>query len=489
MKSAAIFKHGFIIITAFCLGLGLYYVKSIDMKEQLSGLVRDSRGLYDFDKMPHLLKSGMTVGAVLVLASLGGLALSLYRRRFVVSSVILTIVICSLTAGALASMLSVMQYRSIKNTANKKYYDRLAQRLKAERDQEEQVEMAARKRKQEERERQVKSMRIVKSSVDVGVDLPRMDRWNSVMSACVSPDCSKLLIAGGSAGKAYDNLEHWAPGFHNTASVFDLHDNKTITELRGHPSAIMGITMAPSGLQAATACLDGNVRVYDLKAGAERLQPTLTMSHDRGVRCVSYTPNGAMLISGGIDIDGSVRVWNAANGDLLRQFDGFTSGVYALACSPDGSRVALAGNGTAVVDIATSTVIYNLASGEGRTLAVAYSRDGRYIATGGRDTHLRIWDAGTAQLLKTIPAHNGQVYSLAWLPDNKSIASAGYDGRVRFWNASTGKRIRQLQGIETQDAIKAITIDPQRETLYAFAVNGVHYAWDYKTILEENAAK
>jgi WD40 repeat protein len=67
---------------------------------------------------------------------------------------------------------------------------------------------------------------------------------------------------------------------------------------------------------------------------------------------------------------------------------------------------------------------------------VAWSPDGRYIASGSSDQTVQVWDARTGSLLVTYKGHSDVVTSLAWSPDGRYIASASWDHTVQVWQAT-----------------------------------------------------
>ena len=109
--------------------------------------------------------------------------------------------------------------------------------------------------------------------------------------------------------------------------------------------------------------------------------------------------------------------------------------------------------------------------------AVAYSPDGRTIASGGRDDTVRLWDAETGQLKTTLIGHAHDVRSVAYSPDGDTLVSGGEDGTVRLWDTATGYSIATLTGHTSW--VTSIAYSQGGETLASGSEDGTVILWDF----------
>jgi WD40 repeat protein len=125
-----------------------------------------------------------------------------------------------------------------------------------------------------------------------------------------------------------------------------------------------------------------------------------------------------------------------------------TARAILVAYSPDGKLLASCGNDRLVRlwDPATGKEVRRLQGHGNWVNAVAFSPDGKTLASASYDRTVRLWDVATGKELRKFTGHAGMVRCVVFSPDGKRVASEGGDHRVRLWDAATGKEERLLEG-------------------------------------------
>jgi WD40 repeat protein len=129
----------------------------------------------------------------------------------------------------------------------------------------------------------------------------------------------------------------------------------------------------------------------------------------------------------------------------LRGHDGPVSSV---AWSPDGKRLATASYDKTgkVWDVASGQEVLTLIGQNEDLSSMAWSPNGKLLATASYDKTGKVWDAASGQEVITLRGHNGPVYSVAWSPDGTRLATASTDATAKVWDAASGQEVLTLRG-------------------------------------------
>jgi WD40 repeat protein len=124
-------------------------------------------------------------------------------------------------------------------------------------------------------------------------------------------------------------------------------------------------------------------------------------------------------------------------------YSGHSDYVSAVAWSPDGKRIASAsGDHTVQVwDAVGGGHVLTFRSHSSDVACLSWSPDGKYIVSGSIDGKIYVWDATSGNHMYTYSGHSDTVFDVAWSPNGSRIASASNDGSVQIWDAFTGMHV------------------------------------------------
>jgi eukaryotic-like serine/threonine-protein kinase len=163
-----------------------------------------------------------------------------------------------------------------------------------------------------------------------------------------------------------------------------------------------------------------------------------------GPLSVGYSPTGTAIAAG--TQDGRVILWDPSSRGIIRSFPTGAGYVWSVAFSPDGRLLASGGDPSVRVwDTSTGAAITNLA-GHARDLSsLAFSPDGRRIASGSDDQTVKLWNTSTWQLEATLRGHIKNVSAVAFSRDGQTLVTGSDDGTVKLWNLGIPEEITPVE--------------------------------------------
>ncbi len=211
-------------------------------------------------------------------------------------------------------------------------------------------------------------------------------------------------------------------------ALWDVTTGKTVRTLEGHTDQVNSVAFSADGQLVASSSDDQSIRIWNVDAGTVNS----VINTDHAILSVAFSPDATRLASGAWG--DYVKVWDIQTGKEVL-FLGQVN-VHSLVFSPDGKRLAAAGDDVVLWDVTTGDSIAEL---RGRTVAI--SPDGSMLATTS-DEVVWLWDAVTGSPLATLIGHGTGVWGAVFSPDGQYLASLGW-------------HIIQLWGVPSREASPA----------------------------------
>lgn len=307
--------------------------------------------------------------------------------------------------------------------------------------------------------------------------LPKLPSRAWPSGLAVSRDANMLALGGwyDALGKTIDEV-HFC----------DVRTGKHVGSIKAAKGLTRQLALSSDGRVLATNS-PGSIQLWDVQSGKKLAD--LKSSH-KLTSTMAFSPSGKTLVSAGDD--GTVRLWDMATRKIIRQFNHTVTDIpWGLLFTDDERFLAALNSPIHIWDLATGNLQRQLSSGE-LFLAGAWSPTGRYLAASavqvvprpdGYDGHIGrtlVWETASGKVAHQLADIDGANLSLAFSPDGRDLATGAADSVIHIWDMTSGQRDR-----------KALT---DRELLQAWdnlggdAASGWRAVWTFVAASEQAVA-
>lgn len=281
--------------------------------------------------------------------------------------------------------------------------------------------------------------------------------FKAVSSLQFSPDGRSLAIVGDGPANSLG-----AP----QAAIWQLPDGKhTVVDIQ----AALELTYAPNEGTLLIWTAD-SIHVFDPNTTA---QVATFDEYGTSVDAVAFSPNGNTLAACSSNPHLTSRLWGTEDGQLEKTIEDPNNQGYGgakVSFSPNGQLLWAQGSFWRVKDGARLMSLESVL-GKGTPpyfpASVSFSPDGKMMAVGYLEGHLRLWDLGEEKLIRELEGYQGEVLDLAFSPDGKTLAAIfGYpDMAIQLWTMPQGERLLSIKGVDWTHEFSQVVFSPDGQTL------------------------
>jgi WD40 repeat protein len=262
--------------------------------------------------------------------------------------------------------------------------------------------------------------------------------------------------------------------------LYRADDGTFVRALRGHTDMVTSVAFSPDGKWLASGDQRGVIRIWNVADGTV-VREWAAHSEEK-IIAVLFSPDGRLLVSGA---PRAVNIWSTEDWSLVKQLvladvlasaafssDGrllaigsyfintiiirlsdwrevlfIPSGARALVFSPNGQSLAMSyGKGIEIVSLSDGKTLRVLRGHNDTVNYLAFSHDGKLLASASVDRTIALWNPSLGQVLRTMTRHTDTVNAVLFSEDDRQLFSVGNDRAIRVWRVADGREMRRITG-------------------------------------------
>ncbi len=263
-----------------------------------------------------------------------------------------------------------------------------------------------------------------------------------------------------------------------TIKLWDINTNKLVLTLQNHGIIVSSVAFNPVIANVVARSDDNNI--IKLSQVNSNKKNRILKGHTglfAGVSCVTFSPDGQILVSAGGDK--TVKVWDVNSEKIIKTLRGHDSRVCSVAISPNGKLIVSSSTDTRAIlwDLNTGKIL-NILYHTGIFAAVrsvAFSPDGQIIATASEDSTIKFWKVNTGQEICTFNGHSSGLRCVTFNPKQDIFASSSDDNDIKLWDINAKQGICTLTGHSAK--VNSLVFSPDGQTLYSGSEDTTIKVW------------
>jgi WD40 repeat protein/serine/threonine protein kinase len=248
------------------------------------------------------------------------------------------------------------------------------------------------------------------------------------------PDVSWGIVADPGWGAISADETRMLTG-HTDGSIYlwSLQTGERVLGSLRHEQRVTWVEYSPDGKWLASASDDHTAKIWDATTGALKA----VLAHDSALNGIVFSPDSSRVLT--CALRGQWRIWRVPDGEPVTPFGTSIRRVDAGAFSPDGTLVVVPDNsGAQLFDAATGARVGARLQHSAPCYRVAFSPDGKKLATTSDDTTAQFWEVPSGRPLLAPLQHGGSARWPMFTPDGRALLTSSSDGIARVWDVATG---------------------------------------------------